>query len=168
MSHPATARWCTIPKLIGCYTMQMQGRACLGDHTESRRSTGARPRCRVVYGGQSFSGEKSDADAPWNSSRRSPGRKRLPRRTPQTSPPSNDGAHRELDCGGEFTRSARISGAAQAVRWEYCEGGIKRGRRRTGSCSYKNVATAGALQRSSRNPRARHARRSLLREVGDD
>jgi hypothetical protein len=40
--------------------------------------------------------EKLDADAPWNSSRRLTGRKRLPRRTSQTPQPSNEGAHYEF------------------------------------------------------------------------
>ena len=51
----------------------------------------------------------------------------MPRRTPQTSPLSNDGAHRELDCGGEFTRLGENpwSGAGGAV-------GILRGRNKEG------------------------------------
>jgi hypothetical protein len=47
------------------------------------------------------------------------------------------------------------------------DGGMKRGGRRIVSRSYKNVAAAGMLQRASRNPRARDARSSRLREVGD-
>jgi hypothetical protein len=65
--------------------------------------------------------------------------------------------------------SARRGGfrRALAVWVEGHEGGMKRGGRRTGSYSYKNVAATGMLQRASRNPRARDARSSRLREVGD-
>jgi hypothetical protein len=73
-----------------------------------------------------------------------------------------------ITSGGISPRSSARRGRlrrAQAVWVEGREGGMKRGRRRTESRSYKNVAAAGSLQRASRNPRARHARSSRLREV---
>ena len=67
--------------------------------------------------------------------------------------------------GGLSPRNSARRGKLRWAQAVWVEGGMKRGRRRTESRSYKNVAVAGSLQRASRNPRARHARSSWLREV---
>jgi hypothetical protein len=47
------------------------------------------------------------------------------------------------------------------MRVEGCEGRMKRGGRRTRSCSYKYEDVAGTPQRTTQNLRARHARKCV-------
>jgi hypothetical protein len=105
VSHPATAHRCTIPKLIGCYTMQVQGRACLGNHTESRRSTGARPRCRAGRRTGRNSDQKSTVAGACISPGESPGGFRGGWRTPLYTRPTRAMAWSPIDGGGFFSLS---------------------------------------------------------------